>query len=111
MRDLESFYQRWRAAEASARALCYHPLTISIPIVDLPAQFDSIREEIHAAVRRVFESQRFILGVEVEALENAIASLTGTRYAIGCASGSDAIMLAIAALLPPRRSPGPAAPN
>ncbi|MFZ0878536.1 MAG: DegT/DnrJ/EryC1/StrS family aminotransferase [Candidatus Acidiferrales bacterium] len=70
----------------------------AFPFLNLQAQFASIRREILAAVTDVLESQHFILGPEVEALETEIAALTGCRYAIGCASGSDALMLAILAL-------------
>ena len=68
-------------------------------MVNLSAQFASIGDDTMAAVRRTFESQQFILGPEVDALERSIARLTGARHAIGCASGSDAIMLAVAALM------------
>jgi len=73
-----------------------------VPLIDLRAQFDTIRDETVTAVRRVLESQRFILGEEVEALERDIARLVGARHAVGCASGSDAIMLAIASVIPER---------
>ena len=71
----------------------------SVPLIDLRAQFETIRDEVNTAVRRVFETQRFVLGPEVEALEREVASLCGVRHAVGCASGSDAIMLAVAAVL------------
>ena len=66
--------------------------------LDLKAQFAAIRKELLAAVEEVFESQHFILGPEVEALEREMAVLTGCRYAVGCASGSDALILALLAL-------------
>lgn len=74
---------------------------MEIPIVDLRAQFETLRKDMLESVRRVFETQRFILGPEVEALEAGVAALSGSRHAIGCASGSDAILLAIAALQDP----------
>ena len=77
---------------------------MAVPLIDLRAQFASLREETWAALARVFDSQRFVLGAEVEALERGVARLSGTAHAVGCASGSDAIMLAIASLLPPRRA-------
>jgi len=68
------------------------------PLVDLKAQYRSIKPEIEAAIARVMESQHFILGPEVEALEKEIAAYCGTRFAIACASGSDALLLALMAL-------------
>src|SRR5271155_1597197 len=67
------------------------------PFLDLRAQFATIREEILEAVARVMESQQFILGPEVEALEKEMATHTGCDYSIGCASGSDALILAMMA--------------
>lgn len=58
-----------------------------------------MRAEVERAVARVFETQHFILGSEGEALERRIAELTQVRHAVGCASGSDAILLAVAALI------------
>ena len=68
------------------------------PFLDLKAQFDDIKNEVMEAVSRVFEDQRFILGPEVELLENEIAALVGARAAVGCASGSDALLLSLKAL-------------
>ena len=68
------------------------------PFLDLKAQFDDIKNEVMEAVSHVFEDQRFILGPEVELLENEIAALVGARAAVGCASGSDALLLSLKAL-------------
>src|SRR6266487_4226646 len=68
------------------------------PFLDLKAQFDDIRDEVMEAVSRVLEDQRFILGQEVESLENEIAALIGARVAVACASGSDALLLSLQAL-------------
>lgn len=68
------------------------------PFVDLKSQYHAIRSEIDAAIRRVMESQQFILGPEVEGLEKEVAAYTGSRFAIACASGSDALLLALMAL-------------
>lgn len=69
-----------------------------IPILDLTAQYNSIKSEIDAAVKRVIESQHFILGPEVEALEKEVAAYCGTKYAVGVASGTDALILSLRAL-------------
>lgn len=68
------------------------------PFLDLKAQFEGMRAEIMDAVSRTMQSQRFILGPEVEALESEIAEYVGCREAIACASGSDALLLALMAL-------------
>jgi dTDP-4-amino-4,6-dideoxygalactose transaminase len=68
------------------------------PLLDLKAQFASIRDEIMSAVARVMESQQFILGPEVQSFENELAVLVGARSAVGCASGSDALLLSLLAL-------------
>ena len=73
-----------------------------VPHLDLQAQYASIREEVEAAVGRVLASQRFVLGEEVRGLEAEIGTLAGTAagaaHAIGCASGTDALWLALMAL-------------
>ncbi len=68
-----------------------------VPLLDLRAQYETIREEVQDALQEVLESQRFILGPEVEALEAEIATYCGARHAIACASGSDALLLALMA--------------
>ncbi|MCI0402480.1 MAG: DegT/DnrJ/EryC1/StrS family aminotransferase, partial [Acidobacteria bacterium] len=67
----------------------------SIPQLDLHAQYTALKEEIQAALKRVCDSQRFILGPEGEALERELAAYCGVPHAIGCASGSDALLLAL----------------
>jgi len=69
----------------------------SVPLLDLRRQYEGIREEVLAAIARVCDSQIFILGPEVEALEREIASLTGAAAAVGCASGTEALWLALVA--------------
>jgi dTDP-4-amino-4,6-dideoxygalactose transaminase len=69
-----------------------------IPLLDLKAQYASIAGDIQAAMARVIESQHFINGPEVEALEAAVARYSGCRFAIGCSSGTDAILMALMAL-------------
>jgi len=69
-----------------------------LQFLDLKAQFASIREDVLKAVESVFESQHFILGKEVQLLEQEIASFVGVPEAVGCASGSDALYLSLLAL-------------
>jgi dTDP-4-amino-4,6-dideoxygalactose transaminase len=71
---------------------------LDIPLLDLGAQYAEIREEVLAAVERVFDRQRFILGAEVAAFERELAAYVGAGEAVGCASGSDALLLALMAL-------------
>jgi dTDP-4-amino-4,6-dideoxygalactose transaminase len=68
-----------------------------IQLVDLTAQYHSIKEEIDAAVNATLESGHFILGPAVTQLEQSIASYLGMKYAIGLASGTDALVLALRA--------------
>ena len=69
----------------------------AIPLLDLTRQYQPLREPIQAALARVIESQRFILGSEVEHFEKRFAEYCGAQYAIGCASGTDALELALMA--------------
>jgi dTDP-4-amino-4,6-dideoxygalactose transaminase len=69
-----------------------------VPLLDLRAQHAAIRDEVVAEMMKVVDSQLFILGEPVERLERAIAELSHTRYAIGCANGTDALLLAMRAL-------------
>lgn len=68
------------------------------PLLDLKAQFQLLRPEIIAAVMDVLDSQQFILGPKVDRLEEDLACLVGCSHAVGCASGSDALLLALMAL-------------
>ncbi len=69
-----------------------------VPFFDLNVQFKSIEEEVKSALDKVFGTQQFIMGREVQALEETIARYCGTRYAVGVASGSDALLLSLMAL-------------
>ena len=68
-----------------------------IPMTDLKAQYASIKDEVAAAIQQVIESGRFILGPEVEAFEKEMAAYCGAKFAIGVASGTDAIILSLIA--------------
>lgn len=78
--------------------LTTHMTKMTVPLLDLRAQHQTIRREVMDAVERVFDSQMFILGAEVEAFERAAAAYCQAKHAIGCASGSDALLLAMMAL-------------
>jgi dTDP-4-amino-4,6-dideoxygalactose transaminase len=71
---------------------------MSVPLLDLKAQHATIRDEVLAAAMGVIDAQAFILGDPVGQLECDVAGLSQTRYAIGCANGTDAILLALRAL-------------
>lgn len=79
-------------------AIMTRDVLVDIPLIDLSAQYASIRPDLEAALSSVVESQRFILGPEVEALESALAERLGVRHAVGCASGTDALLLPLRAL-------------
>lgn len=70
---------------------------MKIPLVDLKAQYATIRDEVDAAVQRVLQQGQFILGPEVQAFEREIASYCETKFAVGVASGTDALRLALLA--------------
>ncbi|MCO5334192.1 MAG: DegT/DnrJ/EryC1/StrS family aminotransferase [Pyrinomonadaceae bacterium] len=72
--------------------------TMQVPLLDIKEQNESLRSEIEAALARVLDTNAFILGSEVAELENETARYCGVTHAIGCASGSDAILLALMAL-------------
>jgi len=69
-----------------------------VPLLDLSAQYRPLRDEILAAIARVCDSQRFILGAEVEALERELAACLEAREAIAVSSGTDALLAALMAL-------------
>jgi dTDP-4-amino-4,6-dideoxygalactose transaminase len=69
-----------------------------VPLLDLRAQHATIKSEVLDALLRVVDEQTFILGEPVARLEQRVAELSGTRYAVGCASGTDALLLALRAL-------------
>lgn len=69
-----------------------------IPVVDLTRQHAALRSELAAAVGRVLDSARFVLGEEGQALERELAAVAGVRHAIGVGSGTDALRLALTAV-------------
>jgi dTDP-4-amino-4,6-dideoxygalactose transaminase len=71
---------------------------VAVPLLDLTAQYRPLRDELLAAVTRVCDSQRFILGPEVEALERELARTIGAAHAITMSSGTDAILATLMAL-------------
>jgi len=68
---------------------------LNIPLLDLKAQYETIKKEVIAATMEVYESQRFILGPKAEELENKIAAYTQARYAVGVSSGTDALLISL----------------
>lgn len=74
------------------------PRSLSVPLLDLKAQYATIRDEIHPVVDAVLESQRFIMGPEIEALEREIAAYSQCRYGVGVSSGTDALLVALMAI-------------
>ena len=70
---------------------------MTVPLLDLKAQYATIRSEIREAIERVCESQRLILGPEVVALEDAVARFCGVKFAVGLSSGTDALLASLMA--------------
>lgn len=71
---------------------------MAVPLLDLRAQHATIRDDVVAAMLQVVDAQAFILGEPVAQLECDVAGLSHTRYAVGCANGTDALLLALRAL-------------
>jgi dTDP-4-amino-4,6-dideoxygalactose transaminase len=95
---LESLFPVTQSSTARPRAAQSSPTKFDpIPLLDLHRQYLQIREEVLAAIERVCASQQFVLGVEVEAFEREIAAFNGAGAAVGCASGTDALWLALVA--------------
>lgn len=73
-------------------------MTQNLPSFDLKRNYERVREEILEAVHRVLDSQHFILGPEVGAFEEEVARYLEVPHALGCASGTDALLLSLMAL-------------
>ncbi|MEP6550229.1 MAG: DegT/DnrJ/EryC1/StrS family aminotransferase, partial [Gemmatimonadales bacterium] len=71
---------------------------MAVPLLDLKAQHEMIRDSVLNAMTKVIDDQAFILGEPVERLEREVAQLSHTTHAIGVANGTDAILLALRAL-------------
>jgi dTDP-4-amino-4,6-dideoxygalactose transaminase len=71
---------------------------MSVPLLDLNRQYDSIKEEIKEAIDEVLESQYFIMGGQVKEFEDEVMAYCNANHAYGCASGSDALLLALMAI-------------
>ena len=82
---------------------------MTVPLFDTATPLEPLREEIDAAIARVLDSGRFILGPEVEAFEHEFAAYCGARHAVGVANGTDALTIALRAMGvgPGRRRRGP----
>ena len=68
---------------------------MKVPLLDLKPQYRALKAELDAAILRVSESQHFILGPEVKALEASTAKYSGCKYGIGLSSGTDALLIAL----------------
>jgi len=71
---------------------------VNVPMLDLVAQYQTIKQETLAAVHEVIEAQQFIMGPAIAKLEAEVAALSHAKYGIGCASGTDALLLPLKAL-------------
>src|SRR5437764_28932 len=89
---MHSLWPRIRKDRSARRA------AMKVPLLDLRQQYATIHTELRSAIDRVCESQHFILGPEVAALEEEIAGLCGARFAIGLSSGTDALLAALMAI-------------
>ncbi|HEX6503395.1 MAG TPA: DegT/DnrJ/EryC1/StrS family aminotransferase [Terriglobales bacterium] len=87
-----------RPIASAARSAAGSKRFDAVPMLDLSRQYRAIRDDVLAAIERVCASHRFILGSEVEALERELGAFTGASAAVACASGTDALWLALTAI-------------
>src|SRR5690348_512485 len=73
------------------------PADAGVPLIDMNRQYAVLEKQILAAIKRVCSSGRFVLGPDCNDLERAVAAYCQTKHAIACASGSDALLLALMA--------------
>src|SRR5262245_7399566 len=73
-------------------------MPLKVPLLDLQAQYRPLRDDILAAMTRVTDSQRFIMGPEIDALERELEAMLQVRHAIAVSSGTDAVLLALMAV-------------
>lgn len=78
--------------------MCYDSTFVPVPLLDLQAQYAPLRADLLEAITRVCDSQRFILGPEVDRLERDLEAFLGVRHVIGVSSGTDAILAVLMAL-------------
>ena len=71
---------------------------LNVPLLDLKAQYRLLEQEVQSAIQRVVESQHFILGPEVEKLEEEVAAYSQCQFGIGVSSGTDALLVALMAI-------------
>src|SRR4029079_2350715 len=83
---------------SSRKTAASKPLADSVPLLDVNRATVELREEILEAIARVVDSGRYLFGPDVAQLEQSVARLSGCEHAIACASGSDAVLLALMAL-------------
>ena len=81
----------------SAAGTAEEGATMQVPMLDLQAQYRPIRDAVLDVVMRVCDSQRFIMGPEVEAMERELAAYLGVTHAVGVSSGTDALLLGMMA--------------
>src|SRR3954468_909381 len=86
-----------RQAAFNSSLITHHSSLMSVPFVDLQAQYRSIKAEVDAAVQRVLDTSAFILGQEVETFERAFAEYVGAEFCVGVSNGTAAIQLALQA--------------